>query len=81
MMASFDRPSHLFDMQHPVGYEADTLCNAGHTVTYKHEQTGQTFSPLTINGHLACVQCLVVTVGLVCVRPHRTFEIAEVSDA
>jgi len=66
-----------FWIQPPVGHEVVNTCSSGHPVVWKHSQTGATYTPLVLNGTIACSICIAIQVGVVCNRTHMVFEVGE----
>jgi hypothetical protein len=72
-----DKATRLFEIVAPLGYKTDKVCSLGHTVSFKHVETGGEYTPFTVNNQIVCGVCLAPVIGLVCARTHLTFEVED----
>lgn len=64
-----------FWIQPPVGYDVVKTCSVGHPLVFQHRETKGTYTPLMLQGSLACPICIAIQVGVVCNRTHTVFEV------
>ena len=75
MSSPAENTTDRFWIQPPVGYAAEKMCTVGHPILFKHIQLGTTYTPLMLNGSLACSICVAIQTGVVCARSHMSFEV------